>query len=132
MKKTMLVLGIIFLLAGCTKPTSEEVVGTATVVIDTLDETIVNEAVAFTENSTAYDLTISACEKADIEIEFEGSGKTAYMTSAGGLKTGDHGSMSGWLFDINEKAATQGCGQYIVQDGDIIHWYYVEDFMAEF
>lgn len=132
MKKTMLILAILFLFAGCTQQKTETVVGTATVVIDTLDDTIVNEAISFTENSTAYDITISACEKTDVEVEFDGTEKTAYMTSAGGVKTGDYGAMSGWLFDINDEPASQGCGQYTVQDGDVIHWYYVEDFMAEF
>ena len=130
MKKLLLFLCLTLFFCGCAKENPSEISGEVTVVIETLDETVLNETISFSKDSSAYDVTVAAAEKNNIEIVFEGAEKTAFLTKAHGLANGDMGAMSGWLYEINGEAAAVGCGQYAVQDNDVIRWYYVEDFMA--
>ena len=130
MKKLFIFLCFTLLFCGCAEEQSTEIAGEVTVLIETLDETVLNETIKFPNDSSAYDVTLQAAEKKGVEIVFEGTEKTAFLTKAQGLANGDFGDMSGWLYEVNGEAAMVGCGQYAVQDKDIIRWYYVEDFMA--
>lgn len=49
----------------------------------------------------------------------------AYVTSVGGVATGDCGPMSGWMFTVNGEYPTVGCDAVFPQDGDIVEWIYI-------
>lgn len=50
---------------------------------------------------------------------------SAYITSVGGIATGDCGPMSGWTFTMNGEYPTVGCESIFPKDGDVVEWIYI-------
>lgn len=69
---------------------------------------------------TAYSILRRACDNV------EGSG--SYVSAINGLREGDKGSQSGWMYSVNGYTPNVSCGSYGVGEGDSISWYYVTSY----
>ena len=75
------------------------------------------------DGSTALD----ALRLSGVQYTTENSSYGVLVTSIDSIKQGDHGSMSGWLFLVNEKFAEVSADKLEVKDGDLITWIYTVD-----
>lgn len=105
------------------------------------DGVILNASeIALAPDSTAYDQLLLAAKlngftfinKSAADNDY----KDAYISTLAGLSEFDYGENSGWLFAVNGKLASVGCGAYKLKDGDSVVWYYtcnyVEDMTRDF
>lgn len=83
--------------------------------------------VPYEDNQTAYEATVAALDNSEVSYEKTGVAGTECFTSIGDWKAGDHGTMSGWLYTVNDESPTVGCGQYTLSEGDCIQWSYYLD-----
>ena len=76
------------------------------------------------DGDTAFSVLNDVCEKNGIEIDYSGSGATAYVKGIGDDYEFDNGSESGWIFAVNGYTPGVGSGAYKVKNGDEIQWGY--------
>lgn len=79
------------------------------------------------EGDTVLDLLIAVRDEYEIQMEYNGAGSSAYIEGIGNLYEYDGGRWSGWMFQINGEYPDTGCGQQILQDGDVVEWNYTCD-----
>lgn len=62
--------------------------------------------------------------------EYESDGYLRSITTPGGCKLGEfvNGDMSGWMYAVNGDTPMVGADDYILNSGDNIVWYYVDDY----
>lgn len=149
LKKNLSKVGVpllcILLFTGCTK--QKEPIGTATISIrcDTAiangmqneekwsgilpeDGCILSDTeLTIYEGDTVLDLLVSVRDTYEIQMEYNGTGTTAYVEGIGNLYEYDGGRWSGWMFRVNGEYPEVGCGQFDLQDGDIVAWDYTCD-----
>ena len=53
--------------------------------------------------------------------------KTEYIEGIGNLYERDGGRWSGWMYSVNGVYGDVGCGQFELNDGDVIEWNYTCD-----
>ena len=87
------------------------------------DGIIFSGEVEFASGENLLDVLTRAMKDAKIPAVREG----AFVSSIGGLASGDCGPMSGWSFTINGTFATMGCDEIILNDGDTVAWTYVTE-----
>lgn len=68
---------------------------------------------------TAYDALVST------GLPINGNGY--YVRGINGLSEFDHGPMSGWLYAVNGVTPGVSCGDYYLNDGDTVSWFYQGD-----
>ena len=131
MKKILSILLCILILTACsTSPTETTLFsGKATVTVYGLE----NEIIFSTETEmyvemTALDILLDCAEEKNIPVAFTGSKSTAYVTSIGGLASGQHGDMSGWIYTLNGESIMTPCGKCILNPGDKVEWKYITEF----
>ncbi len=73
---------------------------------------------------TVFDVLHSATAQQKIHLDFSGSGSSVYVKGIGNLYEFDYGDLSGWIYYVNGAEATQSCGDYPVQNGDVVEWHY--------
>ena len=84
-----------------------------------------NENIEINKDDTVYDVLVSACRKKKIQFENNGATeKLAYISGINYLYEFDYGELSGWIYTVNGKKTSVGCGEYDVVDGDVIEWRY--------
>lgn len=76
------------------------------------------------EGDTAYSILVEAARKYNIQMENEGSAEMAYIAGIGYLYELDFGDLSGWVYRVNGVSPSVGCGEYKLNDGDVIEWHY--------
>lgn len=59
-----------------------------------------------------------------ISYSITGSGSNAYVTAIGGQAAGTLGGWDGWMYNVNGVAPFVGAGDYVIQPGDQVHFYY--------
>ncbi|GAA0136355.1 hypothetical protein YSY43_31960 [Paenibacillus sp. YSY-4.3] len=59
-----------------------------------------------------------------ISYSITGSGSNAYVTEIGGQVAGTLGGWDGWMYTVNGVAPWVGAGEYVIQPGDQVHFYY--------
>lgn len=127
---------ILFILLGCANHDGQKNGNLlATVMITGPDDMgIILEAteVEIQKNDTAIDVLEKAVQEKDIQLEYSGSGATAYVKAINGLSELDRGAESGWLYRVNGEIPSEGAGTYIVQEGDHLEWFYTTNLSAEF
>ncbi|MGI6104810.1 MAG: DUF4430 domain-containing protein [Raoultibacter sp.] len=61
-------------------------------------------------------------EQAGLTYEAEQSSYGSLVKSIDGVAQGDHGSMSGWLYFVNDDWVDESADKYEVKEGDSIKW----------
>ncbi len=77
--------------------------------------------VSMNENDSVYELLEQVCKQEGITLESQGQ---SYIEGIGQLYEYDYGKLSGWVFVINGKVASESCADYELKDGDEIIWCY--------
>lgn len=86
---------------------------------------LLEKEVSFSEGENAYDVVLRTLQKEKLHYEAD---STKYFLGIGNLYAGDCGELSGWLYSVNGESPTVGASQYILQDGDVLRFYYVTMF----
>lgn len=82
-------------------------------------------------DDTVFDILTEAARKYEIQMENQGSATGAhgmvYIAGINYLYEFDFGDLSGWVYHVNGEAPSVGCGEYRLNDGDVIEWLYTCD-----
>lgn len=116
--------------AGSKEEQKEEIVVTihVSVVMKGLNgELLANEMISVEENSSAFHALENVCAKYQMPIQTSGFGKFVYVQAIGDLKEKAYGAQSGWKYSVNGQYVGSSAGAYILQDGDVMEWYYEHD-----
>lgn len=79
------------------------------------------------DSETVLDILKKATRAAKIQMDFSGSGATAYVKGIDNLYEFDRGGGSGWMYSVNNKFPNRSAGVWPIQPGDHIQWLYTED-----
>lgn len=83
--------------------------------------------VAYESGNTVLDLLKKVTKQNKIQMEYQGSGGTAYIEGIQNLYEFDKGPKSGWMYSVNGIFAKKGAGLTEVKPGDRIEWVYTLD-----
>lgn len=75
-------------------------------------------------DDTVYDVLSRVCMEKGIHFEVTGGNDTLYVEGIGNIYEKDYGELSGWMYFVNEKSPSVGCGNYKLTAGDQIEWLY--------
>ena len=89
--------------------------------------------VEFSEGESVFDVLQRVCRDNAIHMESSWTPlyNSAYIEGIGNLYEFDAGSLSGWMYAVNDWFPNYGCSLYQVQDGDVIRWVYTCDLGAD-
>ena len=76
------------------------------------------------DKTTVADVMKAVRTSGKIKMAINGTG---YVSGIGELYEGDHGAMSGWLYEVNGERPGYSCSQYELYAGDRIRWVYTTD-----
>ncbi len=76
------------------------------------------------QGDTVYTLLTDAARACGFHMEASGSGGMMYIQGIGNIYEFDFGELSGWVFYVNGKEASVGCGQVVLRPGDRVEWRY--------
>jgi hypothetical protein len=80
------------------------------------------------QGDTAFDILTEAAALYRLRVQNTGvtatSSALAYVSGINDLKEFDFGDLSGWVYHINGKAPSVGCGEFTLSDGDEIAFLY--------
>ncbi len=81
------------------------------------------------EGNTVLEVLQYVIKENDIQLEYSGLGKTAYIKGIDNLYEFDYGPASGWMYAINDadNKPMVSCGAYQLKDSDQITWIYVTE-----
>ena len=82
--------------------------------------------VAFASGEDLLSVMQRAMREEKLPLVFEGG----FISAIGGLAPGGAGPMSGWMFTVNGEMPMEGCDKIILQDGDVIEWTYVTEWVS--
>lgn len=90
---------------------------------------LVETEVEFEEGETAFDILNRVCREKNIQMEFRKDGAYSgnYIEGINYLYEFDAGTLSGWMYKVNEKFPNYGCSNYKMQPGDKMVWVYTTD-----
>ena len=117
---------------GGKTPTGEDI--TVKVSVQTLDGYWLKNysAVVPGDGATAYYVLTKSFEKNNIEYKDKNGGYIYELTYNGKtLGEFDEGPNSGWLYKVNGELPTVSTKEYDVKDGDVILFYYTEDWTKD-
>ena len=82
--------------------------------------------VSFNDGATVLDILKTACDAADIQLEYSWSPayNSSYVEGINHLYEFDCGPESGWMYQVNGVFPNYGCSRYLPEDGDKIVWCY--------
>ena len=85
--------------------------------------------VTFSAGESAFDVLQRVCRdnKLHMESSFTPLYNSAYIEGIGNLYEFDAGSLSGWMYAVNDWFPNYGCSRYQLQDGDMVRWVYTCD-----
>ncbi len=73
---------------------------------------------------TVFDILVQAAKKHSIQLDYSGSADSVYVEGINYIYEFDFGDLSGWLYRVNSKQPSVGCGRYTLSDGDSIEFLY--------
>lgn len=76
------------------------------------------------QGESVFDILDEAARRYRIPMEHDGSSKLAYVRGIAYIYELEYGDLSGWIYRVNGKSPSVGCGAYILRDGDRIVWHY--------
>ena len=82
----------------------------------------------FYEGETAHDLLLRLAKHEKLPVDFASSQYGAYIRGIGSLYESDAGPASGWLYTVNGESLQVAADAYQLQPGDVVRFYYVQDF----
>jgi hypothetical protein len=87
---------------------------------------IILDTVSFEIESgdTVFDILEEAARTHKIHMETRGSDELVYVEGIAYLYELQFGDLSGWVYSVNGKTASVGCGTHTLSDGDVIEWHY--------
>ncbi len=88
------------------------------------DDVILETSIKVPSGSTAFYALKSALKENDIPYNTTGSGQSIYVCSINNLSEKEYGSTSGWKYFVNDISPSVGCGNYKLNTGDSICFYY--------
>lgn len=91
------------------------------------DEILAQGYVSIEEGKSAFDALSILCAQNNMSIKTTGFGKFVYVAGINGLNEKAHGAKSGWIYHMNGTYMGSSAGNYILQDGDRMEWFYVYD-----
>ena len=62
--------------------------------------------------------------KIQLEFSFTPIYNSSYIEGINNLYEFDCGSLSGWMYEVNDWFPNYGCSRYEVKNGDVIEWQY--------
>lgn len=82
--------------------------------------------VEFYQGESAFDVLSRETKNNKIHMEFVNTPiyNSAYIEGINNLYEFDCGSLSGWMYKVNDWYPNYGCSRYILADGDVIQWVY--------
>lgn len=82
--------------------------------------------VTFNEGESVFDVLKQVCKENRIQLEFSMTPiyNSAYIEGINNLYEFDCGSLSGWMYEVNDWFPNYGCSRYEVKNGDVIEWQY--------
>ena len=85
--------------------------------------------VTFNEGESVFDVLKQVCKDNKVQLEFSFTPiyNSAYIEGINNLYEFDCGSLSGWMYEVNEWFPNYGCSRYEVKNGDVIEWQYTCD-----
>jgi hypothetical protein len=83
------------------------------------------------EGDTVLDVLKSVTRQNKIPMSYRGKKSAAYVEGIDNLFEFDEGAKSGWLYRVNGKINNKSAGACIVEDKDVIEWFYTVDFGKE-
>ncbi len=92
------------------------------------------ELVALNEGDTVKDVFYAAfAEHEDYDYEIDGGSYVKSIThpTAGQYGEFSYGTNSGWKYEVNDESPEVGFDGYLLEDGDVVIFYYVMDFTLE-
>lgn len=79
------------------------------------------------EGDTVLDALIKGTKEHGIDLEYSGSGESAYVEGISGVYEFDRGPGSGWMYRVNGIFPNRGAGVVLVVPGDKVEWLYTTD-----
>jgi len=83
------------------------------------------------EKETVWDVLLRASKEHKIQLEYQGASSTiynsVYVEGINHLYEFSAGSLSGWMYQVNDVFPSIGCDQYVLEDGDVIEWHFTVD-----
>ncbi len=81
------------------------------------------------ENETVLDVLKRTVKENDIQLDYSGSGITAYVKGIDNLYEFDYGAQSGWIYLVDSFEGTPGvsCGAFELSENDQIDWIYATE-----
>ncbi|HHW36512.1 MAG TPA: DUF4430 domain-containing protein [Bacillales bacterium] len=83
--------------------------------------------VSINEGDTVLDVLKKVTKQNRIQMEYRGTGATAYIEGIQNLYEFDKGPKSGWMYSVNGTFMKKGAGTTEVKPGDKIEWAYTLD-----
>ena len=82
--------------------------------------------VTFNEGESVFDVLKQVCKDNKIQLEFSFTPiyNSSYIEGINNLYEFDCGSLSGWMYEVNDWFPNYGCSRYEVKNGDVIEWQY--------
>jgi hypothetical protein len=102
-------------------------------IVGSKDEGTILESteVEIKEGDTVLDVLKSVTRQNKIPMSYRGKKSTAYVEGIDNLFEFDEGAKSGWLYRVNGTIYNKSAGACIVEDKDVIEWFYTVDFGKE-
>lgn len=84
------------------------------------------QKVQFKEGESVYDVLVRVCKDNKIHMESSWTPmyNSAYVEGINNLYEFDCGSLSGWMYKVNEWFPNYGCSRYELKNGDDVVWCY--------
>lgn len=82
--------------------------------------------VTFVDGETVFDVLQRICKEKKIHLEASETPmyNSSYIEGIGNLYENDCGSLSGWVYSVNDEFPDFSCSKYILKSGDIVEWRY--------
>lgn len=84
------------------------------------------QKVQFKEGESVFDVLKKVCKDNNIHMESSWTPmyNSAYIEGINNLYEFDCGSLSGWMYKVNEWFPNYGCSRYVLKNGDDVVWCY--------
>lgn len=75
---------------------------------------------------TVRDVLVRAARRFSIQLDMTGEGELTYVRGIAYLYELDErfGDLSGWIYQVNGRTPSVGCGAFALQAGDRVVWHY--------
>ncbi len=134
----LLILALCFAFSACSAPSDDglgEIENPMTVYISFADsaedelEATGLKAIEKTEfyaeeNSTVFEATQVFC--INNKLDYQLSADKSYINSLLGFTEGDFTGTTGWIYEVNGEEVMVSASEYVLEEGDVISWEFVD------